>query len=201
LLDLPVLGMIPYLVPEQNAATGGMALLRHETPRTWLAESYKTTRTNLEFLRRSRRAQVLLISSAHAGDGKSTRASYLAITLANAGRRVLLVDGDLRKPLLHRIYNVSRDRGLSDALVRGESIRALALPTVVENLDILTSGHDVANPAELLASPRLGEALEEVRTIYDTIIIDSSPLLAVTDPSIIAAVADGLILIVRVAST
>lgn len=201
LLDLPVIGMIPLLSEEKTPGVGLAGLLSHHKPRSALAESYKTTRTNLDFLRRNRRAQVLLISSAHPGDGKSTTASNLAITLANTGRRVLLIDGDLRKPSLHRFYELAQDPGFSDALKIQGSVAGLIQPTFVPHLDLLTTGLDVSNPAELLASHRLGEILEELRHEYDTVIIDSSPLLAVTDPSIIASVADGLILVVRVMST
>lgn len=202
LIDLPVIGLIPQLNGELAKSSGAVGLLSHETPRSPLAESYKSTRTNLEFLRRNRpQAQVLLISSPHPGDGKSTTASNLAITLANTGRRVLLIDGDLRKPSLHGIYNLPRDRGFSDALEGAAPVERLTLPTVVSNLDLLTTGPDVANPAELLASDRLAETVVAVRAHYDTVIIDSSPLLAVTDPSIIAAVADGLVLVVRVSTT
>ena len=135
------------------------------------------------------------------GDGKTTTASNLAITLANTGRRVLLIDGDLRKPSLHRMFEVPREGGFSDALLSLESIERLVKPTFVNNLDLLTTGQDVTNPAELLASDRLGEIFKELTPLYDMILIDSSPLLVVTDPSIIAAVADGIILVVRISST
>ena len=201
LVDLPVIGLIPQLSSDQIQATGVAGLLSHEKPRSALAESYKSIRTNLESLRRSRQAQVLLVSSAHPGDGKSTTASNLAITLAQAGRRVLLVDADLRTPSLHSMYNLPRDRGLTDALERGVTIAELVQPTAVNHLDLLTAGPEVTTPAELLASHRLGKVLDEIRHGYDTIIIDSSPLLTVTDPSIIAAVADGILLVVCIAST
>ena len=135
------------------------------------------------------------------GDGKTTTASNLAITLANTGRRVLLIDGDLRKPSLHRMFDVPREGGFADALLSRESIERLVQPTFVNNLDLLTTGHDVSNPAELLASDRLGEVFKELTSLYDMVLIDSSPLLVVTDPSIIAAVADGIILVVRISST
>jgi len=99
------------------------------------------------------------------------------------------------------MYNLPRDRGLTNALEGGVTIAELVQPTAVNNLDLLTAGPEVTTPAELLASHRLGEVLDETRHGYDTIIIDSSPLLAVTDPSIIAAVADGILLVVRIAST
>jgi capsular exopolysaccharide synthesis family protein len=201
IINLPVIGLIPQLRNDAALASNTVGLLSHETPRSGLAESYKTTRTNLEFVRKSKQAQVLLISSPHPGDGKSTTASNMAITLANTGRRVLLVDGDLRKPSQHLIYKVNRERGFSTALEENIPIVDLVTPTQVPKLDLLTTGPDVPNPAELLASHRLSQALEDAKSHYDTIIIDSSPLLAVTDPSIIASVADALILVVRVSST
>jgi succinoglycan biosynthesis transport protein ExoP len=201
MVGLPVLGMIPQLSSEQIGVTGKVGLLSHEIPRSALAESYKSTRTNLEFLRRNRRAQVLLVTSPQSGDGKSTTASNLAITMSHAGRRVLLIDGDLRKPSQHLNFNLSLGRGFTDAIEGVGSIGQFAISTLVDNLDLLVTGSHVTNPAELLASPRLGEILDRARDAYDIIIIDSSPLLAVTDPSIIAAVADGILLVVRVART
>jgi polysaccharide biosynthesis transport protein len=201
LVDVPLIGVIPFIRDSQIVSQGTAGLLSHQKPRSALAESYKTTRTNLEFLRRSRQAHVLLVASSLPGDGKTTTASNLAITLANTGRRTLLIDGDLRKPSLHRLFDVAREGGFSDALLSRESIDRLVQPTFVNNLDLLTTGHDVSNPAELLASERLGEVLNELRALYDMVLIDSSPLLLVTDPSIIAAVADGIILVVKISST
>lgn len=201
LLHLPVIGMIPQLSSEQIGASGRIGLLSHQIPRSALAESFKSTRTNLEHLRRNRRAQVLLVGSPQPGDGKSTASSNLAITLSHAGRKVLLIDGDLRKPSQHVLYGIRRGQGLSDAILAGGSIEQFARPTFVDNLDVLASGSDVPNPAELLASPRLGEILDRARDAYDIIIIDSSPFLAVTDPSVISTVADGILLVVRVECT
>jgi capsular exopolysaccharide synthesis family protein len=201
LVNLPLIGVIPFIREDQLSAAGTAGLLCHWKPRSALAESYKTTRTNLEFLRRNRRAQVLLVTSPLPGDGKTTTVSNLAITRASTGRRVLLIDGDLRKPALHRMFDVVRHGGLADALLSLETVDRLVHQTFINNLDVLTTGCDVANPAELLASERLAETLKELSLIYDMILIDSSPLLLVTDPSIIGAVADGIILVVKISST
>lgn len=201
LVDLPLIGIIPHIREDQLTEMGTAGLLSHRKPRSAIAESYKTTRTNLEFLRRSRRARVLLVASSLPSDGKTTTACNLAITLASAGRRVLLIDGDLRKPSLHRIFEVPREGGLSDALLGNEPMDRLIQRTFVGDLDLLTTGRDVSNPAELLASERLGEIFQELAAVYDMVLIDSSPLLLVTDPSIIAAVADGIILVVKISST
>jgi len=200
-MDLPVMGMIPVISHEQALPVKEIGLLSHVTPRSLLAESYKSTRTNIEFLRRNRRAQVILLSSPNVGDGKSTTASNIAITLASAGRRVLLIDADLRKPSLHEFYGSNREQGLSEVLEGRLSLNQVIQPNVVGNLDFLTAGSEVPNPAELLASYRLGELIERVRLDYDVVIIDSSPVLAVTDPTIIAAVADGILLVIRLVET
>ena len=201
LVDLPLIGVIPFIKDNKIVAAGTVGLLSYQKPQSALAECYKTTRTNLEFLRRSRQAHVLLVASSLPGDGKTTTVSNLAITLASTGRRVLLIDGDLRNPSLHKLFDMPREGGFSDALLSLESIEQLVQPTFVTNLDLLTTGDNVSNPAELLASDRLAEIFKEFSQLYDMVLIDSSPLLVVTDPSIIAAVADGIILVVRISST
>ena len=111
-LDVSVLGLIPQLSRETDEIPSEIGLISHVMPRSLVAESFKSIRTNLEFHRRSRRVQVLQVTSPHSGDGKSTSASNLAISLAHAGRKVLLVDADLRRPAQHHIFSLSRDRGL-----------------------------------------------------------------------------------------
>ena len=200
-LNLPLIAMVPKLSAVAIAEASHVALLSHQSPRSYLAESYKTARTNIEFLRRNRQAQVILVSSPVSGDGKSTTSSNLAITLALAGRKILLIDGDLRKPCLHSIYGLTCDHGLTSVLQGEDRFARAVRPTAIENLDLLVAGPEVSNPAELLASDLLAALLEEVRPIYDVIIFDTSPFLAVTDPWIISAVADGILLVVRLGST
>jgi capsular exopolysaccharide synthesis family protein len=198
MLDMPIFAVIPQLSPDQVRRSGGIEILSHRSPQSFLAESYKSARTSLECLRRNRRAHVLLVSSPNPGDGKTTTASNLAISLAHAGRRVLLVDGDLRKPSLHAVYNLGLDHGLTQVLGDRAPAQEVIQSTAVENLDLIAAGRAVPNPAELLASRRLGELFDEVRPLYEVVIVDSSPLLAVTDPSIISASADALLLVSRI---
>ena len=196
-LGSPVLVQLPRLSPERSRTMGELGLASHARPRSPWAEAFKALRTNLDCLRRDRPVQVILISSPQPGDGKSIASSNLAISLAHAGRKVLLVDGDLRKPSQHVIHGVSREQGLVQVLMNVLSIRQVTRRTTIENLDLITTGPEVHNPAELLTSPRFAELLGEVRPLYDVIIIDSSPLLAVTDPAIIGAMVDGIVLLVR----
>jgi polysaccharide biosynthesis transport protein len=201
ILDLSVIAMVPKLSEGLASNSSHIALLSHRLPRSNLAESYKTARTNIEFLRRNRHAQVILVSSPNPGDGKSTTSSNLAITLALAGRKVLLIDGDLRKPCLHTIYGLDSNRGLVSILQGEETFSQTVQTTAIENLDLLAAGPEAFNPAELLASDLLAALLKEIRPSYDVIVFDTSPFLAVTDPWIISAVADGILLVVRLGST
>ncbi|MHB1559940.1 MAG: polysaccharide biosynthesis tyrosine autokinase, partial [Isosphaeraceae bacterium] len=150
LVDVPLIGIIPSIEKDRSAAGGMAGLISHLRPRSAFAESYKATRTSLEFLRRNRQAQVLLITSPLPGDGKTSITSNLAISLAGAGRRVLVVDGDLRKPSQHRLFDVECEGGLSDALSSCVSPDRLVRSTFIPNLDLLTAGRDFPNPAELL---------------------------------------------------
>jgi capsular exopolysaccharide synthesis family protein len=200
-LDYYVIGLVPQLPSGQGELAGEVGLISHALPRSALSESYKSVRTNLEFLRRNGDVRVLLVTSPISGDGKSTTASNLAISLAHAGRKVLLIDGDLRRPSLHRIFALRRDSGLAQVLGDRLPLQRAIQPTLVENLDLIAAGPDVTNPAELLTSHRLGEVLDETRRMYDIVIFDSSPLLAVADPSILAVAADRVLLVVRVAAT
>src|SRR5262249_47611967 len=128
-------------------------------------------------------------------------ASNLAISLAQSGRKVLLVDADLRHPSLHRTHGLHRRFGLTQILADRRPLGRAVQPTPIENLDLLAAGPDTPNPAELLASQRLVTFVEETREAYDNVVIDSSPLLAVTDPSLLAAVSDGIVLVVRASVT
>lgn len=196
-LNAPIIGLIPSALPGRGGGATPVGLAGHAMPSSSLAESYRTTRTNLEFHRKSRDAQVVLITSSRPGEGKSTTASNMAISLAHAGRNVLLVDGDLRNPFLHEIYAFPRELGLSDLIENRCTLAATARATAVPGLDLITAGEEVMNPAELLTCGAVVDVLDEARRRYDVIIIDSSPLLPVADAAILAEAVDGVVLVVR----
>jgi len=194
---LPVLGKLPQLSETDMASIGEFGRLCQRLPRSSTAEAFRAIRTNLDFLRRHRDIQVLLVTSPNPGDGKSATASNLAISLAQAGRKVLLIDGDLRKPSQCRIHDVPQEPGFTHVL-RGLCPAARVIQkTTIHGLDLITTGRQVSNPAELLAAPRLKSLLDEMRQEYEIVIVDSAPLLAVTDPSIISAAVDGILLVVQ----
>ena len=197
-LGIPTIGMIPKLPMVETP--GGIGLLGHAMPNSPLAEAYRLVRTQLDYVRRTRELQVILITSPVIGDGKTTTASNLAISLAQAGRRILLIDADIRRPSVHKLYDYSRHPGLTELLLGELTSDQVMRRSTVLNLDIMTAGNEVANPAEILLAPSLREFLNGAREVYDTIVIDSPPLLPVTDPAILAGVADGIILVVQVSS-
>ena len=198
--DLPVLGLISRITPEQLRDSVDGRLISHTLPWTPAAEAYKALRTNIEFLRRDRNVQVILITSSVAREGKTTTASNLAISLAHAGRKVLLVDADLRRAALDKIYDLPAESGLAQLLEGKILLGGAVQPTQIADLDLITAGCKVANPAELLMSTRMREFVDEARRSYDYVIIDSSPLLAVTDPALIGVATDGVVLVLRVPS-
>jgi capsular exopolysaccharide synthesis family protein len=200
LMRLRVLGQIVQM-PRELQDADAVGILCHAEPGSGLAESYKSIRTGIDLLRRNWNGRVLLVTSPQPGEGKSITSSNLAISLAQSGRKVLLVDADLRNPSQHHTHGLHRRTGLTQVLADRLPFRRAVQPTPIENLDLLAAGPDTPNPAELLATQRLITLVEETRQAYEIVVIDSSPLLAVTDPSLIAAVSDGIVLVVRASVT
>ncbi len=171
-------------------------------PRSPAAEGYRTLRTNLEFADVDRAIQTLLVTSSIPGEGKTTTAANLAVAFAQAGRRTILVDADLRKPSVHKIFDIANEYGLSD-LLRSD---AMALSFVLAeceqpHLRILPTGKLPPNPAELLGSHRMRTILERLKGEADLVILDSPPLQAVTDPAVLGARVDGTLLVVDAGRT
>jgi succinoglycan biosynthesis transport protein ExoP len=165
------------------------------------AEAYRAIRTSVQFATMDRPGQVLLVTSPNAGDGKSTTAANLAVTMASAGKRVVLVDGDLRKPSLHQIFNLENRMGLTSALLSGNGARTCIQSSGFDNLSVLTSGPLPPNPSELLSSPRMRDLVETLRWEADAVVMDSPPALVVTDATLLAALADGTILVAEAGRT
>ena len=152
-MGLAVLGEIGQVPADQAALVGSIGLISHSKPRSNWAEAYRAVRTNVDFLRRNQRLQVVVVTSPYAGDGKSTSASNLAISDAHAGRRVLLIDGDLRRPTLHKLFDLDRERGFSHLLRDLMPWEQAVQHTTIENLDVITAGAGGGQPgrAPLLA--------------------------------------------------
>ncbi|MHC4301471.1 MAG: polysaccharide biosynthesis tyrosine autokinase, partial [Planctomycetota bacterium] len=169
----------------------------HLDSKSVVAEAYRTIRTAVFFGAPKDAARTILVTSPAPGDGKSTLASNLAITMAQAGQKTLLMDADFRKPVQHRIFEVDDSRGLSAVLAGRDTIEQAVQPGVVEGLEIMTCGPEVPNPSELLNSDACSETLKALCERYDRIVIDSPPVGPVADSQILAAVCDVTLLVVR----
>jgi capsular exopolysaccharide synthesis family protein len=205
-LALPVVGHIPriQLKPQtlELIAAGGSELdpmlTAYHRPKSREAEAYRGVRTALYFSTRGTGHRVIQITSPSPGDGKTTLAANLAVSVAQSGKRVLLIDADLRRPRLHTMLHVKAQAGLA-TLIAGECEPAEAVyETPVPGLSLMPCGTIPSNPAELLTSPRFQEALGALGTRYDFVLIDTPPLLAVTDPSAVAPRVDGVLLAIRI---
>lgn len=160
------------------------------------AESYRAVRTAL-CVGLDPRQKVIQVSSPEPGDGKSTFLSNLAIALAQSGKRVLLLDADLRRPTIHHLFHARHEIGTADVLGGEIQLANAVQDSPVANLWLLTAGHTPPNPAETLSSARFDQLLAEARREFDFVLVDSPPLLAVSDPCIVAPRTDGLMLVVR----
>jgi capsular exopolysaccharide synthesis family protein len=204
-LGLPVLGHIPVLSADAAAraqAEGGLAALDplacvYYRPRSVEAEAYRTVRTALYFSTQGGGCHVVQVTSPNSGDGKTTLALNLATSIAQSGRRTLLVDADLRRPRLHKALGLTAATGLASVIAGQAGLSEAVRETAVPGLSVLPCGPLPHNPAELLTSPRFKEVLDELRGRYDFVLIDTPPLLAVTDPSVVAPRVDGVLLTMR----
>lgn len=190
---LPTLGGVARF-PRSRGFSG---LVITSSRRTAAAEAYRVLRTNVRFSTLDESTQAILISSANPGEGKTTTVANLAVAIAQTGQRVIAVDSDLRRPSLHRIFGLGNGAGLTSALLTAEpKLSRFLQPTEFDNLSVLTSGPLPPNPSELLSSRRMDAVVEALRGEAEIVLFDSPPVLAVADPSILAAKVDGTILVV-----
>src|SRR6185436_9928318 len=167
-------------------------LLPQTKPRHSISEAYRSLRTAL-LLSSAEKLRVVALTSAHSGEGKTATAANLSVVMAQLGRQVLLIDADLRKPRMHRVFNLSNREGLVHCLTGGEPLEQLIQPTGVNGLFLLPSGTIPPNPSELLASDRMRELLELAQRRFDLVIVDTPPMLAVTDAAVVGAMVDGVV--------
>lgn len=186
LTGAPVLATVPRFRPEKNSATP--TLVAAVRPKGTTSEAYRSLRTNLQFITGMENAKSILVTSAQAGEGKTVTAANLALVLAQAGNRVLLVSADLRRPTLEKHFGIEKDPGLSTWLAKkdGVDLWSLMRDPGIANLRILPSGPVPPNPAELLTSKRFDSLVKLLEDNADYVLIDSAPVLAVADSSIIS---------------
>lgn len=189
-----LLGIVPKMGGMSPAVLGQQSLLEPLSP---MSESCRMIRTAIHFGAAKDRRRTLLITSPSSGEGKSTLASNLAITLAQTGRRVLLIDADLRLPMQHKIFGAINANGLSTLLQGGAPLEEAVEPTEVNGLELLPAGPVAHNPAEMLNSPVFTELLDTLYDRYDYVVIDSAPVVGLADSRIIAASCDATVLVLR----
>jgi capsular exopolysaccharide synthesis family protein len=190
-LGVPVLGTIG-----RDPKIPSSPLVMYGAPHTPLAEAFRQLRTNVQFLDIDREHKVILVTSATAGEGRSTTVCNLGLALAEAGTRVLILDADLRDPSIARCLSIDGTRGLTDVLLNRISVEQ-ALQPIGPTLDVLPSGLLPPNPSELLGSNRMANLIAVLRRKYDVILIDAAPLLPVTDAAVMAPRVDGVLVLVR----
>ena len=160
------------------------------------AEAFRAVRTNVLFSSAQDGSRSIVVTSTGPGEGKSMVAANLAVSLAQAGQRVLLIDADMRKPKSHEIFEMAQEPGLSNLLVGNAKASEAVHKSAVANLWLIPSGHIPPNPAELLGSQRFKDFLTSLKDHFDWVVIDSPPVMAVTDASLIAHKASGVVFVV-----
>lgn len=196
ILGIPVLGVVPTMSRKQGVVQLGQKVHKESDSRA--AEAYRTVRTAVFFGAPKNEAKTVLVTSPAPADGKTTLVSNLAITMAQAGQKTLIVDADFRKPMQHKIFELNHeDTGLSSTLAGMTTSKDAIQPTEIEGLEVLSCGPHVPNPSEMLNSDSFAQLLELLSDRYDRIIIDSPPVMPVTDAQILSAICDITLLVLR----
>jgi capsular exopolysaccharide synthesis family protein len=209
--DVPFLGLmpvIPVVIPVKDDDRAGQLRATQErdlyilgNPRSAVAECARFIRTNLLFMSPDRPLRTIVVTSPSPQEGKSTTAVTTAISMAQAGSRTLIVDTDLRKPRLHRVFGIESDVGIANVLLNELSIEQAVQRTEVPNLDVLCCGTLPPNPAELLLSERFKDVVAELARRYERVIFDTPPMGPVTDPAILGTLVDGVLLVTKCEKT
>ncbi|UOQ50316.1 CpsD/CapB family tyrosine-protein kinase [Gracilibacillus caseinilyticus] len=182
---------------KQSKVSNVRHLITKLNPRSPITEQYKTIRTNLQFSSVDGDLKTMLVTSSGPSEGKSSTTANLAIVFAQQGKKVLLIDADMRKPTLHYTFRMDNRRGLSSVLVGESILEESASSSDVEGLDLLSCGPIPPNPSELLGSRAMENMIGRAKEEYDIILFDTPPVLAVTDAQILANICDGAVMVVR----
>lgn len=186
-----------YVRENKNIKKLERRLLTHESPKSPISEAYRSLRTSLMYSKKDEKSRIILVSSAGPGEGKTTTVANLAITYANLGKKTLLIDLDLRKPVLHKVFNIEKSPGMANYLSGFESLEKISCKTSIENLDLIPSGIVPPNPSEVIQNKLMKVFINNIREKYDIILFDSPPLIAVTDAFILRTYVDQFVLVVR----
>jgi len=200
-LEIPYLGPVPAITSNDMPAHVARELVTVHSPKSAASESYRSIRTGILFSSADEAPRTILITSASPSEGKTITVVNLGVAMANAGSRVLILDCDMRRPRIHKIFGLDRKIGVSSILVGTGNDKDAIVPSSVENLDILPVGPIPPNPSEIIGSKKMDLLLNALKKQYDRVLIDSPPISAVTDAVILAQMADSLLLVVRAGET
>jgi capsular exopolysaccharide synthesis family protein len=218
---MPILGSIPIIKLEETAKRLGRngkhrssskltthesktiagRLITHFAPKSPISEAYRSLRTSIQYARADAPLKTIVVTSPGPQEGKSTTVANLAITIAQMGTKTLLVDTDLRRPVLHSIFNLSRSKGISNYLVGKTDLEDVIFKTDIDNLYLMPCGTLPPNPSELLGSKAMKQCIGELKEQFDIILFDSPPIMAVTDAAVLSSEMDGIILVVKAGQT
>lgn len=179
-----------------SRSTSNWSLITETNPKSPISESYRMLRTNIEFSAIDQSMQIIMVTSSKPSEGKSTTSANIAVAFAQSNKKVLLIDADMRKPVQHRLFGKSNRIGLTTALFQQKELGDVVQMTNTDNLWFMSAGPTPPNPSELLSSNRMAALLEAAKRSYDVVIVDTPPILFVTDAQIVAAQSDGVVLVV-----
>ncbi|CEN94108.1 polysaccharide biosynthesis tyrosine autokinase [Paeniclostridium sordellii] len=172
-------------------------LITRRDPKSPISEAYRTIRTNIEFSNLDKEIKTIVVTSSQQNEGKSTVIANLAVSFAGMeDKKVLVVEGDLRNPTVHRMFNVSNTHGITEILTGQRSFQECVYRTEVQGLDVITCGKIPPNPSEMLASKKMKAFIESLKDYYDYIFIDAPPIGIITDAGIVSTYTDGTMLVV-----
>ncbi|PFB87445.1 tyrosine protein kinase [Bacillus thuringiensis] len=172
-------------------------LITHKEPKSRITEQYRNIRTNIEFTSVDNHVRSIIVTSADPGDGKTTTIANLAVVFGQQGKKVLLIGADLRKPTIQNLFAIHSSNGLTNLLSGQAKLMQCIQKTDIENVYLMAAGPIPPNPAELLGSRAMDDALLEAYNMFDIILIDTPPVLVVTDAQVLANKCDGIVLVVR----
>jgi len=210
-IGLEVIGTIPYMrfgkkrgrrrgaqVAVSNESQIDACIVTQHDPKSPVSEAYRTLRTNFQFATIKQKPKTIMVTSAVPGEGKTTTAVNMAVTMADCGMRVLLVDTDLRRPNVHRVLHMPRGPGLADVLRGTAELSSVIRKTSVENMWVISSGRVPPNPSELIGSDRMQRLMDQLSAQFDLVVCDAPSVLVVTDPVLLATHVDSVTLVVSV---
>ena len=187
---------------DQETQKNGVMLVAFAEPKHVVSEQFRTVRTNIEFAGAALdRCQVVMFTSSAMSEGKSTVSANVAVTWAQAGKKVLLIDADLRRPTIHATFRTLNIDGVTTILIGKDEAGAVVEETFVDNLSVITSGPIPPNPSEVLNSKRMANLLNWARENYDIIVLDTPPVLAVSDVQVLVPKTDGVVVVANMGKT